>query len=156
MIEVRPTRSSDNSAVDNLVGRAFAEHRGVYVPTPEARARASADAGAFSRVVATDRGEVLVGTLLYRVEDDRMHVRGLAVDPNRRRQGIARALLESVLKEARLTRLRAVSLFTVLQSGNVPIFERLGFQTVNTTVDESTTLVQSGGPATAVYMERTV
>lgn len=156
MIEVRATRSSDNSAVDNLIGRAFAEDRRAYVPTPEARARAFADAATFSRIVAVDLGEVLVGTLLYRVEDDRMHVRGLAVDPNRCRQGIARALLESVHEKARGASLRALSLFTVLESGNVPIFERLGFQTINHSVDKLTTLVQGGGHATAVYMERTV
>lgn len=155
MIEVRASRISDQSAVDNLIRRAFAEHRSVYIPTPEARARASSDAGTFSRVVAADhRSGAIVGTLMYRVEANRMHVRGLAVDPSRRRQGIASALIESVVAKARLANLRAVSLFTVLESGNVPIFERLGFHAVNHSIDESTTLVHGGAHATAVYMER--
>ena len=61
-------------------------------------------------------------------KNDRLHLRRLAVDAAFRRQGITRAFVEHVSERAKDAQLRALSLYTIEQTGNVPIFERLGFR----------------------------
>ena len=50
---------------------------------------------------------------------------------------------------------RAVALYTVAQTGNVPIFERLGFQLVSEQPDTYSMSI-NGEPLTEAYLEREV
>ena len=106
------------------------------------------------RLVAEIGGQI-IGTITYGVQSDRSHLRGLAVDAGWRRTGVARALIDYVGNLARTEGLRALSLFTIKQTGNVPIFERLGFDGVR---EEPATwaVSDSGGELTNVFMERPV
>jgi N-acetylglutamate synthase-like GNAT family acetyltransferase len=156
MIQVRLANTSEEKAAQELAAVAFAELRSIYVPTPSARAQAASTAGTFSRLVALDDQEVIVGTVLYRIEGDRFHVRGLAVDPKARRRGIARSLLEFIFREALASGLRALSLYTVAETGNTSLFECLGFRTMNQSFDETSELVRGCGRPTLSYMERAV
>ena len=155
MIQVRLANTSEEKVPQRLAAAAFAELRSVYVPTPSARAQAASTASTFSRLVALDEREVIVGTVLYRIERDRLHVRGLAVHPDARRRGIARSLLRFVFRKALASNLRAVSLFAVVETGNTSLFERVGFRTVNRSPDETTEVIRGGRP-TLAYMERVV
>jgi GNAT superfamily N-acetyltransferase len=154
-MRIHKATAADELATTRMSASAFAELRRTYVPKVDARARAAASTSTFSRLVVDGDDGAVIGTLLYRTDGDRLHVRGLAVDPDHRRQGVARQLLESVAEIARQEGLRAVSLWTVLQTGNVAIFERLGFSVSRQERNDSMELV-AGGPTTDVYMEKRV
>lgn len=111
---VRDAAAGDELAA--VTASAIATLRQTYRPTDAAVARAAARQS--RRLVALERGEI-VGTLEY----DAGHVVGLFVHEAHRRCGVARALLDALGP-------RALSLFTIRETGNVPIFERLGFAVV--------------------------
>jgi N-acetylglutamate synthase-like GNAT family acetyltransferase len=80
-IKVREAVASDRHAAEEVTRVAFAENRAIYEPTLLARERASSDAEDFVRLVAAGADDAVIGTLLYRVEGDCLHVRALAVHP---------------------------------------------------------------------------
>ncbi len=134
--------------------KAFEAHRQVYRPSPQAHDARREIESALIWLVALDDGEV-VGTVQYWILEDRLHLVGLAVRPGRHRQGIGRALLERVREIAAEKKLGRLSLFTVEQTGNVPIFQRLGFSISEKKAAKDTISV-SGEPLTDVYMEKAV
>lgn len=95
----------------------------------------------------------IAGTLQYEFIDDRVHVRGLAVHPELRRRGVARRLVEYVAERGAGAGCRAVSLFTIRETGNAEIFQRLGFRIIRESEDSTAELVRGGRP-TELYMER--
>ena len=97
--------------------------------TSTGRAGDNGDRSAVIRVVAERDGQI-VGTATYSVQSDRLHVRGLAVATPHRRTGVARAIVDHFSQLARSRGLRALSLYTIAQTGNVAVFERLGFLTI--------------------------
>jgi GNAT superfamily N-acetyltransferase len=109
---VREAETGDELAA--VTASAIATLRHTYRPTAAAIARARPS----RRLVAVARGEI-VGTLEY----DGGHVVGLFVHADHRRRGVARALLAALGP-------RELSLFTIRETGNVPIFVRLGFAVV--------------------------
>jgi ribosomal protein S18 acetylase RimI-like enzyme len=149
---IREATSDDLPAAEELSRVAFAELRQIYAPSASARERAAATSAQFTRLVAIDRKQQIVGTLLYGDEGDRIHVRALAVRRDARRQSVARALLERVRKIAAAQSKRAVSLYTVAETDNVETFEHLGFQVVWLAKSDDLELAE-GGKATEVYME---
>jgi GNAT superfamily N-acetyltransferase len=48
-----------------------------------------------------ERGGVVVGAVLWEVEDGALYISRVSVDPESRRQGIARALVDEAEREAR-------------------------------------------------------
>jgi ribosomal protein S18 acetylase RimI-like enzyme len=122
--EATPGDELDAGDVERL---ATADLRRVYRPTAAAfQARTALD-GALRRLVAVLDGRV-VGTVRYRVEGERLSLLALGVHPSFRLRGVARALvrqLEAIAAEAQCT---AITLYTILQTGNVAVFERLGFE----------------------------
>ena len=126
MPNIRLATADDQAAADQVTQRAFAELRRVYRPKEEFEPRAETP---LIRLVAEMHGSI-VGTVSYATEADRLHLRSLAVDATYRRRGIARALVERLSDLAKDAKLRALSLYTVRKTGNVPMFERLGFLVV--------------------------
>ncbi len=108
---------------------AFSELRTVYQPTETAIANKAERQEEAVRVIAKI-DQTVVGTLEYFVEKDQLYVIALAVDATFRRQGIARRLLEFVGEAARGLGCSIVATRTIKETGNVPIFERLGFHVV--------------------------
>src|SRR4029077_1874740 len=88
-----------------------------------------------NRLIAC-RGERIIATVRYQRQDDRLHLMGLGVHPDFRRQGVARRLIRELTAIARRTGVRALSLYTVTQTGNPAIFQRLGFRIVSEAPDE--------------------
>jgi N-acetylglutamate synthase-like GNAT family acetyltransferase len=150
MISIRPATDDDNVAAEAIARRAFDELRRVYRPNGSTTAAGLP----MVRLVAEIGGQI-IGTITYAVQSDRLHLRGLAVDAGCRRTGAARELIEYAGDIARTEGLRALSLYTVKQTGNVPVFERLGFHTVR---EEPATWAVSecGGELTDVFMEKLV
>ena len=152
MIEVReslPEDADDLRIVDEHMNRSL---RSVYQPTHAGYANRSRISRDLTRLVALSGGR-LVGTTLYYIEDDLMRILGLGVHEAHRRQGIARSLVVRVLELAKEKGCPAVRLSTIKETGNVPIFERLGFEVVGENVDDLYEGI-GGGKVTDVEMER--
>ena len=152
MIEIRTCLDSDLCAAERVAADAFAHLRQLCRPSPDAVARKHEMESRLTRLVALDGSEV-VGTVQYRIDEDRLHIIGLAVAPPRQRQGIARALVSHLLHIARDHRCRALSLYTIEETGNVHVFERLGF-TVISRHEAPDLLSISGAPLNEAFMER--
>ena len=150
-IHVYETRPEREAAASQIEMDAFAGWRHIYVPAGTAPKEFDDQRAPFARLVAELDGQV-VGTVRWRVEEDRIHIRGLAVASKHRRCGIARALVGRCASIARQHDLRAVSAYTVTETGNLSIFQRFGFVVVRqqiATFAESPT----GEPVTEAYLE---
>lgn len=123
----------DIPAAETLSRKTFSELRQVYHPLPKTVEKQSTQLDDTTPVVARNNNSI-VGTLRYYVKADKLCVLGLAVDSFYRRRGIARGLLDFVTEEARRLDLSSVSLRTIRETGNVPIFERMSFRIVNEVV----------------------
>jgi N-acetylglutamate synthase-like GNAT family acetyltransferase len=154
VIHVRDATPADEPAALEVSREAFAELRAVYVPGAESVNAARQQSGRYARLVAEVHGAV-VGTLTWAVEGDRVHLRALAVAAPHRRHGVARTLTERCAALARGLGLRAVSAYAIKETGNLAVFERLGFGVVSEEVTTTAT-TQDGRPVTEVYLERRV
>jgi GNAT superfamily N-acetyltransferase len=126
MIVVRPAQRGDEPAIEEVSASALETLRLVYRPTPAALTR-KRELAVLPRLVALVDDQV-VGTVEYALGDDRLHLMGLFVAAAHRQTGVARALVEQL---AKLADRRPLSLNTIRETGNVPIFERLGFAIVS-------------------------
>ena len=153
MIEIREATAADRDRVDEVSRLAFEELRRIY--RPSAAALSSKDALELARTVAVDRHAGIIGTIQHRFEAPHLHLIGLAVHPGHRRCGIARLLVEHLVDIARAREVAIVSLYTVKQTGNAAIFERLGFRTIREETD-GWSIGLDGEPMTDVYMERAI
>lgn len=133
-ISVREANASDQAEVARVGTAAEAILRKVYRIKPGA-ASTLPPADQISRLVATISGQV-VGTLRFFRADDRLHLVGVMVDPAFHRRGVSRALVEMARVIAVGKGLGKLSLYTIRQTGNVPIFERLGFSVVREEPDQ--------------------
>lgn len=88
----------------------------------------------------------MVGAVSYEREGAWLHLRNLAVDPACQRRGVARRLIEAACDLALERKLSGLSLETIRETGNVPIFERLGF----TAISESPSRLMEGARGEAV------
>jgi len=154
MIEIRHCLDSELESAKGVSEQAFLCLREVYRPTPEAVQRQRNMASDLKRLVAVDGSEV-VGTVQYRLQVDRLHLLGLAVSPSRWRAGVARALIERLYDLALAHNCRRLSLYTIEQTGNVKVFEHLGFKVVERGPAEGVVGVL-GEPLSEAFMERGV
>jgi ribosomal protein S18 acetylase RimI-like enzyme len=148
---VREAEPLDEAAASRLEAEVFAALRSVYIPVRTGRVPEGGSNVPFSRLVAEGDGQI-VGTVRWRVEGDRVHLRALAVAPGYRQRGVARALVTQCVEMARQRRLRAVSAYTVVETGNVRVFGRLGFAVVRQEIDGFAT-TPAGLPVTEAYLE---
>jgi predicted N-acetyltransferase YhbS len=151
---IRMATPTDADAAGRVEEEAFATVRSIYRPNAAAHANRFAIAPTLERLVAEVDGRI-VGTVRFGVFGDRLRVIGLAVLPELRRRGVARALVEELARVAKLKGCRALGLYTVTKTGNVPVFERLGFRVVSEQPDVYS-VSPDGGPLTEAYMEREV
>lgn len=153
-LEVRAARPDDAAAVREVSARAHVVLRRVYRPTAEAIAARTARDADRACLVALSDGAV-AGYLEYEREREHWHLLGPMVDPAQHRRGIARALVERLAELARAAGATELALVTIEQTGNVAIFEALGFRAVGRTAPrqlESAT----GAPITEIAMTRTL
>jgi len=74
-------------------------------------------------------GGVIIGTLQHAQHQEHVHIIGLAVHPEFQRRGVARALVREVVARAPTLDRDVVVVDTIRETGNVAVFERMGFRT---------------------------
>ena len=124
-----------------LVDRAFGPLRAVYTR----RAGPPRAAWPGSRTVVAERGGGLVGAVSFYLTEQQVRLFAVAVDPDWRRRGIARALIEWIADNVCSETHPELGLYTVEETGNAAIFERLGFCIVSRRVAVDA-VSPSGGP----------
>ena len=143
---IRAASSADEPGIAAVAESALAVLRRIYRPTPAALARKHQQ-HKLPRLVAV-AGSEIVGSVEYALGEERLHLMSLFVLASHRRQGVARALVDEL---AKLAGERPLSLNTVRQTGNVAVFERLGFTVVR---EEVAADLVGRGPLDDVYMTR--
>jgi len=154
MIEIREASEEDQAGIAQVVAEATATLRRVYRPNAGALANRAAMKRSLVCLVAEMDG-VIAGTVEYAIEDHVLRVINLGVRESFRRAGIARALVEALAAIARSSGVPSLRVHTVKETGNVPIFERMGFRV--TAESEDTYSEGDGGtPLTDVQLRRDV
>lgn len=96
-----------------------------------------------------------VGTAEYVRKDDHLYIQGVAVHPEYRKQGVCRALVRAVELTARDDKLTALARCAIEETGNVGVFQSLGFTVTNRTVARDH-VNPEGGPVIQVDMKRKI
>jgi len=151
-ILVREPVPADQEAIAEVNALAIADLRKVYCSNHKALQNLSRISPSLTPLVAT-KGTSVVGTVQYRIEGDRLFLTALSVHPPQRRQGVARALVAAAAKIGKAAGIGCLAVHTVKETGNVPIFERMGFHTVQEN-DEDFFESDVHDVLTDVYMER--
>lgn len=147
-IVVRAAEPSDSRAIAAVGESAVAVLRKVYRPTPEALANWK-KMPALPQLVAVVDGKV-VGSVEYSLGEELLHLMALYVAESHRRQGVARALIEELV---RIAGGLPVTAHTIRQTGNVAIFQRLGFEVIHE--EPARDLISTRGESLVdVYLER--
>lgn len=153
MIIVRPEVTEEDADGGRAVFQMATEAlREIYRPKKGMTRRNATTCDPPRRLVAWQDGRV-VGIVECIALESEIYVQGLAVHPNHRRQGVAKELLQHVIAVARREGKRTLRLSTIKETGNVPIFERLGFTVVRENIAERFEGVPAG-PVTQVDMAR--
>ncbi len=124
MVEIRGLRLRDLGAIERIERRSY--------PTPWSR---SMFAGEFTKPSSLclgafeDERNALVGFLIISRYVDAWHVMNIAVDPDRRRRGIATMLLERLFQLTAGNSQRGYTLeVRVSNADAIRLYERLGFK----------------------------
>jgi ribosomal protein S18 acetylase RimI-like enzyme len=149
-MEARESQPGDEAAIDRVTISGLATLRRTYRPAPAAIERKAARS--LRRLVAID-ADAIVGTVEYAIDDHRLHAIGLHVLETHRRRGVARCLIDALATIATRAGARKLSLYTIRETGNVEVFERLGF-TVIAETPAGDLVGESHERLTEVYMER--
>jgi ribosomal protein S18 acetylase RimI-like enzyme len=149
MFVIRIVVPEDEPAAKAVTETAFEPVRAIYKPKKPTAAEASQ-----IRLVAVRDGEI-IGVVSCMPKPGRLHLMGLATHPAHQRRGVARALIDHAETIARAVGLPQLSLYTVKETGNVPVFVRLGFRIVSEQPDQWSES-PDGRPLTEAYMERPV
>ena len=129
-ITSREASATDTADVDNVFNEAFKPLRSIYRPTGDAIAHQAERAKEGTRLVAEVKGRI-VGTVQFVVHKRHVHVIGLAVRPDFQRMGVARRMIEWIVDQTPSLGHNVVALDTIKETGNVPLFERIGFRVVH-------------------------
>jgi len=130
MVDIREKTVTDNDRVAEIFALATADLRRVYRRTKDTTKSATVVEDAPVSLVAVE-GETIIGVVEYCTGPDSLYVRGLAVHPQQRRRGVARSLIGAIEGVAARDGQTKITLSTIKQTGNQPIFERLGFTVIN-------------------------
>ncbi|MFO6422092.1 GNAT family N-acetyltransferase [Motilimonas sp. KMU-193] len=134
---IKPVDVNDADVVA-LSKQCFAELRQIYTPTQQAKQNRTATAREWT-CFGYYKNDRLVGVIETQCLNSEIHIRGLAVATDCRRQGIARSLVDFVTRY--YADARFASLWCVEQTGNTAVFQALRFRPVQRIESELFTLV---------------
>lgn len=149
MIEVRKKIEPDTEIVKSITAAATDELRSIYRPIKN---KVKTEIEEPISIVATIKNNV-VGSAEYLIFENSILVRGLAVSPIHRKQGVARAIIEHLILEAQNEGKAEILLSTIKETGNTNVFLRMGFTADSEVVSEIFEGVQ-GEQVTLVNMSK--
>lgn len=153
---IREATREDKQSIEELSVLTNASLRKVYRPTRQAIQHKATRKKLRTVLVCKTDGK-LTGSVDYEKREDTLHIIGLGVHPDYQRRGIARMFIDHLINLTRRLNLSKLSLYTVKQTGNVPIFEKLGFEVIKEEpTDKATTESVTGEDLIDVYMERKI
>lgn len=139
------------SSVSRIQDLATHELRTKYIPR-KARENRKSSKGA---VLVALKDDSVIGIAEYLQSDGFLYIQGIAVHPDHRGKGVCRSILHKAEEIATSRNLSGLSLCTIEETGNVEIFERLGFKVISRVI--ATNYVSpSGEPVIQVNMERKI
>jgi N-acetylglutamate synthase-like GNAT family acetyltransferase len=124
--EFRQDDSDDLSIIQDQMNQFL---RKVYRPTKAGYENRSRIERSLNRIVAISEGKV-VGTSQYYFDEKILRILGLAVREDYRLKGVARSIINHITELANSSDCISMRLSTVKETGNVIIFERIGFKIV--------------------------
>ncbi|HDY7997780.1 TPA: GNAT family N-acetyltransferase [Vibrio vulnificus] len=142
----------NEKSVVELSKSCFDELRQIYRPTESAvgnKHSAKSDWSCFCFHV----DQVLVGVVEAKQVGSELQLSSLAVAPSFRQKGIARSLIDFVVTQFKP--INSVSVWCVEQTGNVAIFEALGFNVVQR-FDSDLFILADGSKAIEVQLKQKV
>jgi len=129
---IRAAAASDAAVISDLIRRAFAaQPRPTDPPSSALKETAATITAHLARGggAVLERGGVAVGAVLWEVEEGALYISRVSVDPDARRQGIARALVDEAEREARRRGLPRMTLGVRLELvENRQLFRSCGFE----------------------------
>ena len=147
MIKIRNKRDSDEHAIQSIIASATIELRSVYRPI---KSNVENKDEKPINIVATIKGSV-VGLAEFFINKNNVLVRGLAVSPVHRRQGVAKAMIEHIKLKAQEEGKTELVLSTIKETGNVSVFLHMGFSVTSEEISATYENIKSE-PVTLVNM----
>ena len=120
-------QAKHEAALSKIKIQATNELRAKYIPRVGMQ---SCNASEVAVLVALKDGSV-VGTAEYFQKSRSLYIQGIAVHPDYREKGVCRSILLKAEEIACVRQLSSLSLSTIEETGNVAIFEKLGFSVVS-------------------------
>lgn len=151
-IEIREMAPEDEPGTRIVSKESHATLRKIYSPTPIAKQIGTEVP--FTRLVALSAGQV-VGMVTFEVDGKALYFGSLGVLENFRRQGIATAIVVHLEQTAKSQGFKKLTCATVKETGNVQIFEKLGFSVISSQLSDKFVSV-NGEPVFEVRMEKLV
>jgi len=129
---IRVAGPGDAAVIADLIRRAFAaQPRPTNPPSSALQETAATVTAHLARGggAVLERGGIVVGAVLWEVEDEALYISRISVGPVCRRQGIARALVGEAEREARRRKLLRMTLGVRLElEENRALFRSCGFE----------------------------
>ncbi|MCW8932622.1 MAG: GNAT family N-acetyltransferase [Gammaproteobacteria bacterium] len=132
MIKIRKQITMDSEAVKSIIKTATDELRAVYHPI---KTKVKNEIEKPISIVAIIKDHV-VGFAEYLIYENSILVRGLAVSPVYRRQGVARTIIQYLILKAKKEGKTELALSTIKETGNTIIFLHMGFTIVSEELSE--------------------
>ena len=154
MVVIRKSNKRDVNSIELLSSAANESLRKIYRPTKQTLAKKDKLLSNTTRLVATV-DNIIVGTVLYKLKEECIHLIGLSVLPEFQKTGVATKLVNETERIGRRNDLKYISLYTIKQTNNVQIFNKLGFKSVS---EEADKLCESDiyDKLTVVHMKRAI
>ncbi len=128
-ITIREANAEDITSANAVFKKAFEPLRSIYRPTAQAAVSRTRYIKESNRLVAEINSQI-VGSVELLSEGKCLHVIGLAVLPEFQRMGIAHYMIESIICRAKRDGHNIVALNTIKETGNVSLFNKMGFNII--------------------------
>lgn len=135
MIKIREAINEDKKGIEEVNKSAISTLRKTYRPNNKALKNKSKLATRLNRIVAT-MNHAIIGTVEYEIKGNTLSIIGLDVHEQYRRNGVARKLVDYLTNIGKRNSIPFLSLHTIKETGNVSIFEKLGFFVTSETIDQ--------------------
>lgn len=153
---IRPAHANDSAQQADILREATEDLRRIYrpaAPATESHGTVTNAASQWTVVDATDRVIASFETLVE--PGPSLLIRTVAVARDARRQGVLRAIVGFVCRQASAQGLVGIHLVTIAETGNPAIFERCGFEAEASDVS-TRYCAADGSPVHEVSMRRQV